>query len=314
MAKHRIKKYSRRTSSGKRNGKVGLIVVLVIAFMLLSCIISVAIGIALGQRAEEIETSERLDLSYEAYDSKGKTVKSIEAYHFPVEAAPSDYVYQDITDLSVAVRHEDGSLPYYLETGEKYPIDKMGERSFKALCDSAKIAGARVCAYFYVTSFNAEDEREAAIIRAYEIALISEIAKSGADDILLLGLEVTEENISELEKFVSDAAKAAEKAPLGVAVDRETVALTESEIYLAARLRSSCDYLALDLTDLEVKDGENGKDQDGKKTDSKLLTVLSDFEYYIRSYGMRIIFSQQEYKLYVPALELGVKNLQIVGK
>lgn len=315
MAKHRIKKYSRRTTSAAQRSKAGLAVFLVIAFVILSVIISVAVGIALGRRADKLPIDKNYDLDMPDYESNGKKVSGVEAYHFPTGANPADYVYQDIYDLSVAVRHKDGSLSYHLNAGEKFPIDEMGERSFETLCDNASDAGARVCAYFYVTSFDVEDEHEREIIKAYEIALIAEIAESGADDILLLGLSVTENNVSEIEKFVSDAAKAAENAPVGVAIDRETVLLTEKEIYLAGRMRAACDYLALDLTDLKVSDGESlGKDPDGNPLESRLSEILGDFRYYIKTYSMRLIFAQAEYKLYEPALKLGAENIQIVGE
>ena len=315
MAKHRIKKYSRRTSSAVHKSRAGTVVFLVIAFLLLSVIISVAIGISLGRRADAPDVDKYYELSMPEYDSNGKKVTAVEAYHFPTEASPADYVYQEIYDLSVAVRHQDGSLAYHFDAGEKCPIDEMGERSFKALCSDAKDAGARVCAYFYVTSFEIADRYEREIVKAYEIALIAEMAGSGADDIMLLGLEVSEENISEIERFVYEAANASKGVPVGVAIDRQTVKMTDDEIYLAARVRAVCDYLTLDLTDLTVSDGESaGKDPDGKPLESKLSEILGELEYYIKSYSMRIIFSHAEYKIYEPAQALGVENMQIVGK
>ena len=315
MAKHRIKKYSRRTSSAGHRSKTGLVVFLAIVFIILSVIISVAIGVALGRRADNLEPDKYYDLSIPEYSSSGKRVTAVEAYHFPSTANPKDYVYQEIYDLSVAVRHENGELAYHLDVGEKYPIDEMGERSFAALCNDAKKAGARVCAYFYVTSFDVTDKHERELLKSYEIALIAEIAESGAGDIMLLGLEIDSESISEIEKYVYNAAMAAEGVPLGVAIDRETVKKTEEEIYLAARVRAVCDYLALDLTDLNVSDGESiGADPDGKPLESRLSEILGEFEYYIKAYSMRIIFSQAEYKIYEPALALGVENMQIIGK
>ena len=315
MAKHRIRKYSRRTTSAAHRSRAGLWVFLVIVFIMLSVIISVAVGLALGKRADAIAPQKYYELNIPEYDLNGKKVTGVEAYHFPIGAKPADYVYQEIYDLSVAVRHEDGSLAYHLDAGDKFPMDEMGEHSFRELCSDANDAGARVCAYFYVTSFDVEDKLERAIVKAYEIALIAEIAESGADDIMLLGLNINEENISEIEEFVYEAATASKKAPLGVAISRETVKKTDSEIYLAARVRAVCDYLALDLTDLKVSDGESiGNDPDGKPLESRLSEILGEFEYYIKSYSMRVIFSQAEYKIYVPAQALGVKNMQIIGK
>ena len=315
MAKHRIRKYSRRTRSVTGKSRAGLIVFLIIAFLLLSAVISVAVGIALGKRADAVRPEEKYDLSIPDYTSDGKTVTSVEAYHFPVGANPGDYAYQGIYDLSVLVRHKDGRLAYAFDTGERFPIDEMGDVSFSSLCSSAKDAGVRVCAYLYVTSFSCTDVYEREILKAYEISLIAEVAESGADDILLLGIDVNEDNISEIEEFVSRAASAAVSTPLGVAVDRETVSKTENDIYLAARVRALCDYLALDLTDLTVADGESiGKDENGDPIRSRLSEILDSYAYYVRTYPMRVIFSQSEFKIYEPALALGVENMQIVAE
>ncbi len=315
MAKRRIKKYSRRRSSSPYKRSAAPIIITVIAFILLSVVISTVIGIALGRRAEKVDTDKRFDFERVDYDSNGKNVSAVEAYHFPYGAKPYDYVYQDITDLSVCVAHKDGKLDYSFEIAKNMPVRENGESSFASLCDEAEDAGARVCAYMYVTAFEFEDKYERDVMKAYEIALVREIAESGAEDILLLGLDVTEDNIDEIEEFVARTAISAGNVQIGVAVDEETLALTEDEVYFAARLRSACDYLAFDLTDLTVSDGESSeKDENGEKKPSKLEEELEKNRYYIMSYPMRILFSQAEFKIYQSALALGVTDMQIVGE
>lgn len=315
MAKHRIKKYSRRRSQSPYKKSVAPIIISVIAFLVLSLVVSVVIGILLGRRTDGVGSETKFDFERVDYDSNGKTVRAVEAYNFPKGASPYDYVRQEISDLSVCVSHKDGSLAYAFDVAEKTPVRENGEGSFKSLCASSKDAGARVCAYLYVTSFKCEDSYEREIVKAFEIALIKEIAQSGANDILLLGIEVDESNISEVENFVAKAALAAGKIQIGVAVSEEILALTENEVYLAARIRSCCDYLALDLTSLTVEDGESqGKNDAGEDLPSKLEETLEKNKYYIKSYPMRLLFSQEEFKIYAPALALGVEDLQIVGE
>ena len=152
-------------------------------------------------------------------------------------------------------------------------------------------------------------------MQSYELALINEVARSGADDILLLGLSADEENIAEVEEFVARAAIASENTPLGVSVGTSLLDLAGKEIYLAARLRKNCDFIALDLTQLTQADGESdGEDSDGRPLPSRLEATLEKYQYYIKSYCLRILFAKEESKLYIPALELGVVDLQIVGK
>ncbi len=316
MARHRIKKYSRRTKSQYKKSRAP-IVLSVIAFLLLSIIISVSVGILLSKRAEEVGAPEkRFDFDKVEYMSGDKKVTGVEAYNFPKGADAASYIAQDINDLSVCIRHKNGDIDYHFDTAEKYKLDNMeSSYSFESLCDSANKAGGRVCAYLYVGAFDTTDEYEREIRKAYEIALIRETAKLGADDILLLGLDVNAENIAEIENFIAKASIAADKTPLGVAVSVDTVALNDKEIYYAARLRGACDYLALDLTHLVLSDGESaGKDPDGNKLPSKLEETLAKHEYYIKSYPMRVLLSKEHSKLYIPTLALGITNMQIVAE
>ncbi len=314
MTRRRMKRYSRRMHSHAAKSRVPIIVAAV-AFLLLSAVISVLVGISLGKRAHEPEDETRLDLEREDYISNGKTVGGVEAYYFAKTSDAASYVSQKIYDLSVCIRHEDGVLDYYFETAEKFGFDTMSEpRMLDTLCASAHKHGGRVCAYMYISSFDIEDAYMREIMKAYELSLIKEASDAGVDDILLLGILVTEENISEVESFVAKAAGTAENAPLGVCIGEEVLALNDEEIYLAARLREACDYLALDLTHLTVSDGESVESESGEVLPGRLEETLRKNEFYIKSYPMRIIFSREESKLYIPALKLGVTDLQIVVK
>ncbi|MBR3879779.1 MAG: hypothetical protein IKJ24_06655 [Clostridia bacterium] len=316
MAGHRIRKYSRRTRSQYKKS-VAPIVLSVIAFLLLSVIISVVIGISLQRRVEETgESDKRFDFPKVEYNSGDKVVSGVEAYNFPKGADAASYIMQDIPDLSVCIRHRDGEMDYYFDVAGQYGFDDMDSTySFSTLCNAAHGAGGRVCAYLYIGAFEIEDEYQREIRKAYEIALIREAAESGADDILLLGLDVKGDNIAEIEAFVAKAAIAADKTPLGVAVSVDTVAQNDKEIYYAARLRSACDYLALDLTHLTLTDGSSkGEDENGNKLPSLLEETLAAHEYYIKSYPMRVLLASDQSKLYIPTLALGVTDMQIVGE
>ena len=315
MAKHRIRKYSRRRSASPYKKSVAPIVISVVAFLILSLVISVSIGIALGKRAEREETGKKFDFSITEYNSNGKRVSAVEAYHFPIDSSPYDYVRQEIYDLSVCVSNKNGELEYYFDVAEKMPLRENGERSFSTLCADAKDAGARVCAYLYVTSFEISDSHEREVVKAFEIALISEIARAGASDILLLGISVSEDNINEVEDFVAKAANASSSVQLGVAVSEDLLRLADNDVYHASRIRSACDYLALDLTHLKESDGESAEtDENGNKKPGLLEQTLERNKYYIKSYPMRMLFSQSEFRIYHYAAEFGVENMQIVAE
>ena len=315
MSGYRIKKYSRRTRSQYKKSKAP-IVISVVAFLLLSVVVSVAVGLSLSRRAENAgEPPKKYDFERVDYQSGDKIVRAVDAYNFPKGASAPDYVAQGIYDLSVCVRHSDGRLDFNFESAELYSADTQGEGNFASLCDSAHSAGAGVCAYMFITSFEIEDEYLRGIAKAYELALISELAASGADDVLLLGLSVTDENIGEVEDFVARASLAAGKAPLGVTVGENLLESASNGDYLAARVRSVCDYLALDLCHLVLSDGENaGESEEGEPLPGLLESTIEKYQYYIKGYPMRLLFSVESSKLYIPNRALGVEDLQIVGK
>ncbi len=315
MARHRIKKYSRRTRSQYKKSKAP-IVLAVIAFLLLAAVISVAVGLSLAHREEDVGgPTKKFDLEREDYVSGNKLVSAVDAYNFSKGANAADYIAQDIPDLSVCVRHEDGRLDYKMEAAELYSADIQGDGDLYSLCSAAHSAGGRVCAYIYITSFEINDTYSRKLAKAYELALISELARAGADDILLLGIPVSEENIGEVEDFVAEASVASDKAPLGVSVDETLLALSAEGAYLAPRLREACDYLALDLTHLAVSDGNSqGIGEDGEPMPGKLELAIRQNHYYIKSYPMRLLFSVEESKLHASAQSMGVFDMQTVGK
>ncbi len=315
MARRRIKKFSRRTRSQYKKSRAPL-VLSIIAFLLLSIIISIAVGISLGKRADGAKTSRKFEFHKTEYTSNGKKVSVRKAYNFPYGARVTDYAAQDISELSVCIRHEDGNLDYFFEAGEAVPIYPMNtEIKFSRLCADADSAGVKVCAYMYITSFSSENKYIRDTLKSYETALIAEAASAGADDILLLGLDITEDNLAEAEDFIARAANAANGTPLGVAVGEDILRSSENGGYIGARIKSACDYLALDLTYMTLADGESaGEDENGEPLPSELEKTVENCEYYIETYPTRLLFSNEYSKLYVYAKELGVIDFQIVGK
>lgn len=307
----RRNRYSRRTVLNRDRSRVWIYIVALAAFVMLCLMISVGIGILLAERAERHENTPKYDFASKPYYSGDKIVK-------PVNAQP--YIFGDyaglltgvgITDFSVCLRASDGSLTYNTE----YDVD-LGEPTQEGVSALSKYTayihenGGRVCAYFYVTSFGFEDEYLREIHKAYELALISEAARNGADEIMLVGLDVTDANIDEIEEFVSNAAYSAKDVAVGVLIPPEKFKLIEEGVYHAARLRSVCDFVALDLRDLPVDAADIEADGEASLLDS----TLEDMEYYISSYSMRIVFSNENSSLYDAAIDLGVENLQIIGE
>ena len=125
MAKRRITKYSRRRGRAEHRSKAPAIVLTVILFVVLCLVISVAIGILLGQKAESLPDKQKYDFEKVEYTSGNKTVRSVEAYHFPRGASADDYASQEIEFFSFELRREDGTLNYGSAVGEVMAIDQV---------------------------------------------------------------------------------------------------------------------------------------------------------------------------------------------
>ena len=316
MAKGRMNRYSRRTSVSIRHSHTAAIVIAVAVFLLLCFAISVLVGLHLGKQADRYQPAPELELFYEPYASGEKTVKPVDAYAYEWGASAKPYAARGVTDFSVCLRGADGALTYTSEIG--------GLKGFCEMTEGVLLSeevpylheyDGYVCAYFYVRSLETEDLALRELYKAYEIALVEEAARLGVDDVMLVGLDIRDDNVAEIERYVSDMAKAAGRCVLGVLVTPELVIKTDQGSYLAPRIRSVCDYLALDLRGLSadagaIPEAESGED----KKESLLFQTLEGVEYYIRSYGMRIVLSKENAALYESAKELGVISLQIIGE
>lgn len=309
MARRRFRRYSARMSSGSR---LGAVIIAVIAFVLLCVAISVVIGIRLGKRADGVSDGNKpqYDLHYEPYASGEKTVDPVDAYAYAWGANANQYVNRGITDFSVMMKDPDGNLTYASEIGGLKDFCSPDERvDLAEELNYLHQRGGKVRGYFYVKSFDTEDKVLRELYQAYEVAQISEMARAGVDDLMLVGIAVSEENVEEVVHYVSEMALASEKMTLGVLVTPELVEKLEENVYHAARIRSVCDYLALDLRALP-EDADEAPEEEGALT--PLAALLRKMEYSIRSCGMRLVLSKENASLYDSVKDLGAESVQII--
>lgn len=306
----RLRRYSRRTMSHGRASRVVIIIVAAVAFLALSLAVSVATGLALGSLADGYEdASPKLDIGAEDYYSDNKKVKAVNAHEYSWGLGTGYYTSIGITDFSVCLRDADGFITYHSDVDFSYGEDVgMGSRTLSDEVDAIRNGGGYVCTYFYSTAFDAENEYERNIRKAYEIALINEAARGGVDEILIIGLKPTKENIDELEAFVSELSYAAENTALGILVSSDAVKLTDGGDYTVPRLRAVCDFIALDMRDMPSDAAEK---KDGQEK-SQLFAFLEEMEYYIKAYSMRLVFTPENSSLLSSSVEYGATSVQII--
>lgn len=308
----RLRRYSRRKPSNGLGRRVFLITVAVLAFLLLSLAVSVAAGLALGRFAEgHADKTPESQLAVKDYYSGDRVVKAVQAHEYSWGLGTSYYLNMGITDFSVCLRDSDGFITYHSEVVSAIGATAdMGSRNLANEVADTQRGDGYVCGYFYSSAFDESDPYRREMKKAYEIALINEVAKSGIDDILVIGLKPDDGNIGEMEAFVSELSKAAGNSALGVLVSAEDVKLTENGKYIVPRLRAVCDFAALDMRGMptsaaSIKNGQSV---------SELKAFLDEMEYYISSGSMRLVFSSENSSLMQSAVRLGATSVQVVSE
>ena len=315
MKGYRKNRYSRRNLVSIRRSQKSTIIIAIIAFVLLCLIISVVIGLLLGNKADQIDTEPKYDFPDEEYISNNKTVKSVDAFAYSFGADLSSYFNRGISDFSLCLRNEAGEVLYKSGLSEEFFINSFAEEQLNEYVNKIHEYEGYVCGYFYVHSFACEDKAMRELYKSYEIALLCEVSELGVDDILLLGLDVNQDSIDEIEEFVNKVSLSVGDAVVGVNLAPEVFLLADNDLYLASRIRSACDYVAMDFSNVTDNSWSAGEENDGEgniQTEFEALT--GKMYYYIKAYSARIILSKDNSYLYDSAKELGIKNIQIVGK
>ncbi len=304
-------RYTRRRKYDNGSSSKIVAVFAVIAVVLLCLIVSVVIGVALGKRAEQYRSESKYSFDYEPYESGDKTVRAVDAFYYALGSDARGYIKNGEGDLSFCLRNTSGELSFVSQTALEAGI-AQNEASLSLGEEIGYVhkLGGYACAYICSTAFECEDVYLREIYKSYEIALIREAAEAGVDDILIVGLEISEENIAEVEKYVSDASLASGGAPLGVLVSRELIAATADGVYIASRVRAVCDYLAVDLRELDATE-MSAQGEDGS---TPLEALIEDMKYYVEAYGLRAVLSRENSAIRAQLIDLGVKNIQIIAE
>ena len=302
----RKNRYSRRTSASLRKKRI--ITTVIVAILSVAVIFGIAVGVGayLRHKAESYEPQK----DYEFEDNAPPKSDGAEAV-----CAPS-FIYGDYLYGFIQKGYTDLSLS--LGTAESVTFDSTVAGNVSGVvCGDIKLEEytslihkyeGRACAYFVSSAFECEDENVRRVRKAYEISLLCEAAENGIDDILILGINVTEENSGEVAKYLSELNTAAGDCSVGIAINTGTLLLTENEVYIAAKLKSACDFVALDLRNLDFSSAGEA----GSGAPTNLTEYLNEIKYYLSTYSLRLVFSNANEKFFGEAKNLGFSNVQVV--
>ena len=292
----KFKKYSRRTQRAKISPRVWIIALAIVAFIALSLIISIAVGSALGKRAAATVNG-GLDIAVEPYYSGDRMVQAVNTGTYEMNFDVSD-IKRGKVGLSFCLQDDLGNLGYDPAIGFAPEGVKLGEHTVASHTEYIKKHNGYICGYIFVRTFDIKDEYQREIYRAYEMALIHNATANGVNEVLLVLPRITDSNINEIERYVSDASKASQGGAVGVLLSSELYQITESGVYYASRLRAVCDFAALDLR---------------RATASDIESILEKNEFYIKSYPLRGVFCKSNKAVADIAREYGMTSIQIIG-
>ena len=307
MKKRKIKRtrYSRRSSVNARKRKILPTVLIIFASAVLLFGVAVGLGAYLKHKADSY--TPRKDYGFE--DNTPQNVgDGIGVYAPNLDLGDSVYglISKGYTDISVGIGSSD-KLFIHSNVADGVSGVENGERDIESLISDIHYYEANACLYFYSTAFEIKDENLRRIRKAYEISLMSEMAKLGADDILILGVGLDDSNISEVARYISDINSACGDCSVGMAVSVGALRLAQEGKYLVGALLNCADYVALDLRNLSF-------DGDGADTDNPtgIAEYLSGMKYYLSQYGLRLVFSEENKQFFDEVYDLGLTNAQVV--
>ena len=250
----------------------------------------------------------------------------------PVQPAPIQASYLGkLTTLNdataaVATLAESGatalSVPMYLDGTPQYDspaaralgrqTENASDITLARLFAAILNANCRIAATFECGFQDEIDPALRRVERTYEAALIAEIAAAGADEVLLTGLTVTDENLQEIAQLLREIRVNYPDAVIGISLST-TLMLDDSRIETARTLLTWADFLALDLSDYDTHT-VSVTDEDGNVTreNTDMAQILDLLAPSIRRYQMRLILPVSLYEQLITVQELGYDSWQII--
>lgn len=224
---------------------------------------------------------------------KESDVKRLHAYAFTL-GADLDSVWEN-PHASVTLNAPSASLAYTSEVASYLGYDSYRSKSLTSGMEALDEAASYISGVFYPYAPYLSDEgrRDAEALR--EVALMREFLREGGDEILLRDLPFTKDGIalSDILSYLETVKGGIGDAPLVVAIPLSSLDGKNGHRILS-RISEVADRLALDLGSA-----------DGSMTPEQWL---SECDYYLSQYDMRLLLSASQTELIAEAD--GLRDIQ----
>ena len=305
--RRRKSKYTKRSSASTRRRVITAILSVTLSLALVVGA-AIAIGSILKKKLDSAaeKTHDYITPKNKLVEFEAKT-KNVNAYSYTFGKDATAYVRQGIADLSVCLRYSDGSIAYHSTIAEEIGLDGMDSG-----CDLSENVeyihkcGGYAIGTMYINSFAEKKSGVEIIKREYEKQVVIEAADSGIDDILILGLDVSRDNISDVLIFLSDIKKESLDTKIGISISYQDLLEDKNGEYLASMLLMVVDFIALDSKSVPCVENETLGEM--KSFEER----IDSLHYYMKAYNLRLLFDEMHVALYEIAGAMGINNRQMI--
>lgn len=299
--RHNHRRYVGRRRTERNRSK--LTTVLIIIFTLAVIVGSVFLGNHLKKKAEISELNrEELPSDTGAPDTgniSGENVEDVILGIRPPESFDASYVSHknieeaagsiaDGSAVTVLFRDGKGELLYSSPAAQKLGAQSEDTANPTAtdMIAALKAKNCYISAYLYVSELSEENAATSSMVRAFEGALISEIAYAGVNEIVLLGFNAsTEEDVRSLCAFSAEMRKKTSlNIPVGVLLPYSFFTL-EIGSELCREISRYFEFIAVDYTDAAVSEDLTVSDVIAARIDSMQM--------YFSRYSVRIVLDTE---------------------
>ena len=159
------RRYSRRSSKNIRRSKkipivlgIGALALLVIGILVL---IASLVGMKLKEKAQTYDDVVQIEYITPSINVKSPAmpVREVNAETYGFDKYLGDYLAREITDLSIMLRGEDGTLYYNSVVADAMGWDSIYRSvDLSAKAEEIHSRGGYICSYMYLTSFSDTSE------------------------------------------------------------------------------------------------------------------------------------------------------------
>lgn len=274
--------FGNRRNTHRRGNLSPLTIVLICAGAAL--LLTIIIGLMLNVWLDD-EAYERLTTGEKAEEETTKTDKSYtrdihaDAYVFGEEA---ESFWESLAEISVTLNTPAGQLNYTSEVATYLGATSVSEQVLYDAMEEVHLFTGFVSGVFYPQALYQEGADLQYAIAAQECALMKEFLHAGGNEILLCGIPFAQTDTASILRYVRQIKAMAGDEPVGVAIPL-ALARADGSWALLESLAKECDFLAIDLTEATSVGGAE--------------QILTDAQYYIQQYDMRVVLSEQQEEL-----------------